>query len=141
MEITTTLRQGISFAERPRSLAKLWLLIPCLIGWSYAAAQEPKVPDRLWECEGRNNETCGIWDFSGSAGTGQWPNGAVADLFIQQFDSARIIIRRTDPSGSSPGLTGIYVGKLNGERIEGTVKWTWLGHWNQQIEGTWYATL
>jgi hypothetical protein len=125
-----------------RRRRELRYFIPCALfmGCSFAVAQELKVPDRLWECESRENRTCGTWTFSGTEGTGQWQNGAVADLHIQQFDSAWIIIRRSDAAGTSRGLTGIYAGKINGDRIEGTVKWTWVGHWNRQINGTWYAT-
>ena len=125
----------------PRQILQCSMLCAVLLRWSPAAAQELKVPDRLWECEGRDNATCGTWAFSGREGVGQWSNGARAELVVQQFDPAWIVIRRSDPSGTSLGLTGIYVGRLNGSRIEGTVKWTWLGHWNQQVEGTWYATL
>jgi hypothetical protein len=112
-----------------------------LISGSSAASQDLRVPERLWVCEGRDNGSCGTWSFTGSDGTGRWNNGAVADLVVQQFDSAWIIVRRSDPAGASPGLTAIYRGKLTGDRIEGTVTWTWLGHWNKQVEGTWYATM
>jgi hypothetical protein len=107
---------------------------------SYAVVQELRIPDRLWECETRESETCGVWTFRGSDGSGQWPDGAAAKLVVQQFDPAWIIIRRSDDSGALPGLTGTYVGKLTGGRIEGKVTWSWLGHWNEQVEGTWYAT-
>lgn len=112
-----------------------------ILGWTPATAQELRAPERLWECEGSDHETCGTWVFHGAEGTGQWSNGAAATLVIQQFDPARIIIRREDPAGTSTGLTGVYVGKLSGDRIEGTVTWTWLGHWNRQIQGTWSASL
>jgi Sel1 repeat len=44
------------------------------------------------------------------------------------------------PPAFYPGFPGNYVGKLNGQRLEGTVTWTWIGHWTQQRRGTWYAT-
>ncbi len=126
-----------------RILSATVLLACCmdLIAGSHAAAQGVKIPDRLWECETHNKTTCGTWTFSGSDGTGQWPNGAVANLTVQQFDSAWVIIRRSDSSGSSAGLVATYSGKLKGDRIKGQVTWTWIGHWNQPVQGTWYATL
>jgi hypothetical protein len=120
-----------------------WKLLLCvmILGSVQAIGQELKAPDRLWECEVRDKETCSTWVFNGVEGVGQWNDGAAAMLVLQQFDPAWIIIRRSDSSGSSPGLTGVYVGKLSGDRIEGTVKWTWPGHWSQEVHGTWSATL
>jgi len=93
-------------------------------------------------CEGQNPQICGTWTFSGSQGTGRWDNGAVADLIVQQFDSNWVIIRRSDgPEGATPGLTAIYRGKLSHDRIEGTVTWTWPGHWKKQVDGTWSSSL
>ena len=118
MRSTITVPLGIPLRHRPK-----WkLLLPCIIalGWTHAAAQELKAPERLWECEVRDKETCGTWAFQGVDGTGQWNDGASATLYLQQFDPAWIIVRRSDSSGTSPGLTGIYVGKLSGDRIPGT---------------------
>jgi hypothetical protein len=129
---------------RRRHRLYLALLAPLLgqLSSSPATAQDLEVPDRLRVCEGQDRQTCGTWTFSGSQGTGRWDNGAVADLLVQQFDPDWIIIRRSDPpGGATPGLTAIYRGKLTGDRIAGTVTWTWLGHWNKQVEGTWSATL
>jgi hypothetical protein len=125
----------------------LKLLILCLLltSWSFAAAQEqavdaPEIPNRMSECEGDGNATCSVWTFTGAEGLGRWSNGASANLTVQQFDPGWVIIRRTDPSGTSAGLTGVYIGKLHGNRVEGTVTWRWPGHWNKEVQGTWYAT-
>jgi hypothetical protein len=127
--------------------SKVIIFIPCavLLGWYVAAAQEhaedaPEIPNHMSECEGRDNATCGTWTFNGTEGTGQWRSGAFANLTVQQFDPGWVIIRRSDPSGTSPGLTAIYVGKIQGQRVEGTVTWRWLGHWTQEAQGTWFAT-
>jgi hypothetical protein len=127
--------------------SKVIILIPCafLLGWSVVAALEhavdaPEIPSHMSECEGRDNATCGTWTFDGTEGTGQWRGGAFANLTVQQFEPGWVIIRRSDPSGASPGLTAIYVGKIQGQRVEGTVTWRWLGHWTQEAKGTWFAT-
>src|SRR5215203_923897 len=134
-----------STARERRSKWRLLLLCLALVGRSLAVAQEPaigasRIPHHMTVCEGTDQMTCGTWTFTGIEGTGRWSNGAAANLTIQQFDPKRVVIRRTDTSGSSVGLTAIYVGQQHGQRVEGTVKWTWLGHWNQEAQGTWYAT-
>jgi CHAT domain-containing protein/tetratricopeptide (TPR) repeat protein len=120
---------------------RLFILSLVVMAWSHAAAQEVKIPARMWECETRDHEICGTWSFTGANGTGEWRDGSVADLIVQQFDSTWVIIRRSDSSGISPGLIANYVGKLNGDRVEGTVTWIWIGHWTGPIQGKWHATL
>ena len=144
MKISITERLGNAARERR---SKWRLLLPCLAlaGRSLAVAQEPsidasRIPRHMTECEGTDQMTCGTWTFTGIEGTGRWSNGAAANLTIQQFDPKWVIIRRTDTSGTSAGLTAIYVGQQHGQRVEGTVKWTWLGHWSQEAQGTWSAT-
>jgi hypothetical protein len=97
-----------------------------LVGRSLAVAQQPaidvsRVPHRMTECEGTGQTTCGTWTFTGIEGTGQWSNGAAANLTIQQFDPNWVIIRRTDTSGTSAGLTALYVGQQHGQRVPSAV--------------------
>jgi TPR repeat protein len=102
---------------------------------------EPKIPAHMSECEGKDNATCGTWTFTGSEGLGNWRHGAIAELTVQQFDPGWVIIRRSDSSGISQGLTAVYLGKIVENRVEGTVTWTWPGHWNNKpSKGTWFAT-
>src|SRR6185369_12585209 len=132
-----------NFALRRRGLY-LALLVSWVVQLSLSPtlAQDLEVPNHLRVCEGQNPQICGTWTFSGSQGTGRWDNGAVADLIVQQFDSNWVIIRRSDgPEGATPGLTAIYRGKLSHDRIEGTVTWTWPGHWKKQVDGTWSSSL
>jgi hypothetical protein len=134
----------------PRGGLQTSLVLLCMLvmASSVAPAREPgggglSVPERLWECERngeRNDEACGTWTFHGTEGSGRWQTGAMAELTVQQFDPMWIIIRRSDPVGPSAGLIAIYRGRLDGDRVEGTVTWTWVGHWDHQVEGTWYAT-
>src|SRR5580765_235782 len=111
------------------------------------AAVAIPILSRLTECEGKQcspgSEGEGTWQFHGLLGDAQWNNGAVAKLVIQQFDSASIVIRRIDlPNSSSYGLTAVYTGKLHGNRIDGSVVWSWNGHWDDQHpSGQWFATL
>jgi hypothetical protein len=83
---------------RPRHRSHLATLVLLLVqtSRSRAAAEDLKVPDHLRVCEGHDHQSCGTWTFGGAEGTGRWDNGAVADLVVQQFDSAWIIIQRIE---------------------------------------------
>ncbi len=85
----------------------------------------------------------GTWTFHGWLGEGEWNDGASATLVIKQFDADGIEIRRIDlPNSSSYGLTAVYTGTLHGNRIEGSVVWSWSGHWDGTHPiGKWSATL
>lgn len=106
-----------------------------------------QIPSTLTECEGNQcspgSEGEGTWLFHGSLGDAQWNNGAVAKLVIQQFNADGIVIRRIDlPNSSSYGLTAVYTGKLDGNRIDGSVVWSWSGHWDDRHpSGQWFATM
>jgi hypothetical protein len=117
------------------------LMVSACLQADAQAAMALEVPGQMTVCEGPDNAKCGTWTFDGADGTGQWPSGEIADLTVQQFDPEWVIIRRSDPAGVSAGLTAIYVGKMRGDRIEGTVTWQWLGHWTEEVKGTWSATL
>ncbi|MGH9616191.1 MAG: alpha/beta hydrolase-fold protein, partial [Acidobacteriaceae bacterium] len=79
--------------------------------------------------------------FHGILGDAHWSNGAVAKLVIERFDAGGIDIQRIDlPDSSSYGLTAVYRGTLHGDRIDGTVVWSWNGHWNDRHPtGRWSA--
>ncbi len=98
------------------------------------------------ECEGTQCATGrseGTWVFHGSLADARWNNGAEAKLVVQRFDAGGIDIRRIDlPNSSSYGLTAVYTGTLQGNHIDGSVVWSWSGHWNDQHpSGHWSATV
>jgi enterochelin esterase family protein len=99
------------------------------------------------ECQGEQcipqDETKGTWVFHGYLGDAHWSDGAVAKLVIERFDEGGITIRRIDLGTSTAyGMTAVYTGTLKGNRIEGTVVWSWSGHWNDQHpSGKWSATI
>jgi hypothetical protein len=104
------------------------------------------IPNRMTECEGGQcvpgGGGPGTWVFNGRAGRAVWRlSGAVANLTVERFDSAGVVIRRVDTGGRTPGLTAVYTGKLNGNRIDGDVTWTWPGHFRTPPSGKWYATI
>ena len=104
------------------------------------------LPTKLTECE---SGQCvpggggpGDWTFNGRQGHGEWRlQGAKANLTIERFDFDSVVIRREDVVGRTPGITAIYTGKIQGNRIEGNVTWSWPGHWNKSPSSTWYATV
>jgi hypothetical protein len=95
-------------------------------------------PVTMTECEGTNN--CATWTFLGTQGNGQWPSGEVANLSVEHFDTASVVIRRADSTGPSAGLTAVYRGTRNGNRVGGEFTSSWPGHWNN-MTGNWYATI
>ena len=127
--------------------------IYCAVAPCQAAPQLPSTPDSLpaaileTECQASqcapDAGISGTWTFSGILGAGQWNNGAEATIVIDRFEPGDIEIRRIDrPDSASYGLTAVYKGALQGDRIEGTVVWSWNGHWNDEHpEGHWSAEI
>jgi hypothetical protein len=75
-------------------------------------------------------------------GHAEWTlSGAVADLTIERFDLDGVVLHRVDTVGRTPGITAVYTGKIEGNRIEGNVTWSWPGHWSTSPSSTWYATV
>jgi hypothetical protein len=106
------------------------------LAWTVSAQT---IPNTMSECEG--SSACCVWTFDGMKGTGRWPHGAFASLIIDRFDAGSVVIRRADTSGFSAGLTAVYIGNLHRTRVDGSVTWTWPGHWNNKpATGKWYAT-
>jgi enterochelin esterase family protein len=98
------------------------------------------------ECTGDPCAAAGnkaTWEFHGVLGDAQWHDGSSATLVIDRYDAAGIVIRRIDlPNSASYGLTAVYKGKLQGDRIEGSVVWSWSGHWDDKHPtGRWSAIL
>jgi len=106
-----------------------------------------QIPTTLNECEANlcaaGGAGAGKWVFHGVAGEAQWPDGASAKLVVERFDEGGVEIRRIDlPNSSSYGLTAVYSGTLHGNRMDGTVVWSWNGHWEgRHPSGEWSATV
>lgn len=129
-----------------------------LIGWiSFASAfarDEVQDPVAMYpavitetECMGEQctpgSGISGTWKFSGILGTSDWNDGAEAKVVIERFDEKGVEIRRIDlPNSSSYGLTAVYKGRRHGDRVDGTVVWSWNGHWNDEHPaGRWSAEI
>jgi hypothetical protein len=82
------------------------------------------------------------WQFDGTSGKIIAPAGNDNSLLtIEGMDQTRVIIHREDRAGATAGRFAIYTGTIQGQHIEGTVKWDWLGHAGFPSSGTWSATL
>lgn len=107
------------------------------------------LPAQLTETECRVDQCAAAagnsaaWEFHGLLGDAQWSDGSSATLVLERYDAAGIVIRRIDlPNSASYGLTAVYKGKLQGDRIEGSVVWSWSGHWDDHHPtGHWSAIL
>lgn len=146
-----------SHASRSGAAAKLVFVSIAIIGSInisvQAYAQSPdssaKLPPILVETECMGEQCTpgagisGIWSFSGILGTANWNDGAEAKVIIEQFDKKGVRIRRIDlPNSSSYGLTAVYKGTRHGDRVKGTVVWSWNGHWNDEHPaGHWSAEI
>lgn len=106
-----------------------------------------QVPASLTECETDQcapGRTGGCrWTFHGAEGESRCRDGAAARLVIRQFDANGVVVLRTDlPDSHGSGLTAVYVGTWNGDRITGYGTWSWPGHWNNRNpSGRWFATV
>ena len=112
-------------------------------------AASPAPPARLLVCEAPNDACTlpnasypGEWHFEGTEGSAATPNGpAGARLTIERYDGQTIVIRRFDRSGPTAGLSGLYTGTIEGNKISGTVKWSWEGHPDMPSTGMWTAII
>jgi enterochelin esterase family protein len=108
-----------------------------------------RLPGKLTETECRGNQCSGAagskaaWEFHGLIGDAQWRDGASARLVVERYDADGIVIRRIDlPNSDSYGLTAVYKGEVHGDRIDGSVVWSWSGHWDDKHPaGRWSAIL
>jgi len=133
------------------------LAVSLLLLSGFVQAQNPvsssgrlmSLPGKLTETECRGSQCAdaigskAAWEFHGSIGDAQWLDGASAKLVIERYDAAGIVIRRIDlPNSISYGLTAVYTGEVHGDHIDGSVVWSWNGHWDDKHPaGKWSAVL
>ena len=130
-----------------RAVAVVIVALVLAIAWS-AMGQSP-APTRMLVCESKD-DACAesnpqyptMWSFDGTAGTIISPqDNTGAQLTILSMDRDRIVIFRVDRSGVVPGRRATYTGRIEGNRITGTVRWLWAGHPDVPASGTWSAVL
>lgn len=94
---------------------------------SYAADGGPRLREgTVWhQIEQSNNTYYGTWTWHTDHFDATWvPNGSVAIIQIDRFDS-QIILERRDPSGITSGMTANYTGTVQGNTASGTEQWGW----------------
>jgi hypothetical protein len=84
------------------------------------------LPGAMLECE--DTAGCATWFFRGNKGYGQWKNGSIANLTVENLNASSISILRVDTSGTVAGLRAHYVGTRSGDSFVGQVTWSWPGH-------------
>ncbi len=141
------------YGTRWGMLAGFLVLLMAFMATERARAQETSASASLpaamteTECTGEqcapDTGVSGTWRFSGVMGRAVWSNGAEATVVVERLDDGGVEIRRIDlPNSSSYGLTAVYKGTLRGDRVEGTVVWSWNGHWNDEhLAGRWSAEM
>jgi hypothetical protein len=77
------------------------------------------------------------WDKKRKRFLGRWSNGATGHLRVEKVEKQQIVLTRTDHKGTRAGLTARYEGTITGNKVAGTVTYTYTG---QVTRGTWQAT-
>jgi len=92
------------------------------------------IPSSFNGCE--DGHVCDPWILNGKTGTvpGQ------ANLTVERFDDSRVVIRRTEISGSLNGMEALYIGIRKGNDIHGVAVWKWSGQPPVGAVG-WHASL
>ncbi len=149
---------SVRYSSWPAGVVNPVIVITALMALAHASGQDQRAQRNSFtadtppamtetECMGGqcdlNADVRGTWKFSGVMGTADWNDGAEATVVIERFDEDGIEIRRIDlPNSSSYGLTAVYKGTIHGDRVEGTVVWSWNGHWNDEHPtGHWSAEI
>jgi hypothetical protein len=106
------------------------------------AGDPATAPGAIWrQSETYQSAIGGTWTLD--AGSRQflakWVNGAEARLTLVECTATSVVVTRNDQSGVSKGLTATYRGTRVGNRVTGTVEWTWPT--GRTARGTWNATL
>jgi hypothetical protein len=85
------------------------------------ASQLPHIhlPGAVLECE--DTAGCATWFFHGNKDYGQWKNGSIADLTVENLNARSISILRVDISGTVAGLRAHYEGTRSGDSFVGAV--------------------
>jgi len=98
------------------------------------------IPHKIAQCEraGTAPQKCSTWTWNGNQFEGRWSDGAVGQMTVERFDADGVVITRVDQTGASAGLTATYIGKLNGNVIQGTAVWVLNG---KSVRGTWAGSL
>ncbi len=80
------------------------------------------------------------WSFSGSQGVGHFGTGN-QPLTIEHIDSTTIAVRRADRTGPATGLVALYMGRIEGQAITGSVIYYDGGRTNAPRTNAWNGIL
>jgi hypothetical protein len=98
----------------------------------------------IFECEGKvcNPTSAGspIWSFGSAEGSGRFGTG-VQRVTIEHLDASSIAVRRLDVGGPARGLSALYLGKIEGQRITGSVTYFDVGRPNAPRTDAWYGLM
>ena len=95
------------------------------------------------ECSATQPPVNSVMVIAGKTGLMQLTTDHSAEIttFVDTLPGGTIVMRRVDMKGTFSGATGIYTGKLVGNRISGTFKVIWPGQSNNPMEGKWNAAM
>lgn len=110
----------------------LLLLAACKSG-----TEPAPLPQVINECETGAATYCGQWTLvNDTTYFAEWEQGTLAWIRVRRFTPDSVAFYREDLAGPSTGVTGMYLGKRDGNRVTtGTVTWT-----SWYSDGTWTAS-
>ena len=140
----------VSFWSRPGTNAHLFVWSADITGYQPVANNAGNLsksapPSRMRECEGDgchilSPSSSVLWTFNGVEGIGKFAAGDEA-LTIECFTQDLIVVRRTDTSGPTKGLNGLYLGRIENGQITGGVIFYKPGEQAKGIVTSWSGTL
>jgi hypothetical protein len=104
-----------------------------------ASVTQAEAASPVWkQSETRRSTMHGTWTWVEQSKyfAARWQNGSVAVVKVERLDKDQVVLTRTDTQGTTAGLTARYVGRRQGNRVQGTVEWTYQG---LTAPGTWRA--
>ncbi len=108
------------------------------------SASGPRLPLAFVECEMEGCTAPATWRFvgdTGATGLATWSTGATANLAVEQFDGATVLIQRSEiATPASRDIVALYRGRIVGDRIEGSMTWTAPGMM-EAITKPWWARI
>jgi hypothetical protein len=148
------MRDKLRFQTKGTPALMGWAMLSAIVAPAGAQGYQQPLPLSVHECEtipgrtiamvmGRavragSSNVCSTWKWNGRQYEGRWENGGIGAVGVQRYDGGGVAFNRTDNSGATPGLYGLYVGRMGSPgAMSGTFTFSGRG---ARVQGTWTAT-
>jgi len=123
----------------------IFTAVLCISSRAYCQRQPiPQSSVEIIECEsvgctpGQGDSP--VWTFSSPHGIGRFGTG-VQQVTVEHIDVSSIAVRRVDTNGPANGLIALYMGRIEGQRIIGSVLYYDRSHPDWPRNGVWTGVL